>query len=159
VLGLAWNPTHRFGAYWANRCATDGARSHGPQSPLHGVSYHRHTLASASADHTIKLWDLQTTQALRSYTHHKDKVQTVRWNPAEPTVMLSGAYDRTAAVYDIRAPKAVASWKLTADVEATQWNPFAPQYYLVSGKHGHSIRSGSWPNATRPAFAQCGACS
>jgi hypothetical protein len=45
--------------------------------------------------------------------------------------MLSGAYDRTAAVFDIRAPKAVASWRLTADVEAAQWNPFAPQYYLV----------------------------
>ena len=67
----------------------------------------------------------------------------VRWNPAEPTVMLSGAYDRTAAVYDIRAPKAVASWKLTADVEAAQWNPFAPQYYLVRFGHGHGAHTGS----------------
>jgi periodic tryptophan protein 1 len=93
--------------------------------------WHRHMLASGSADHTVKLWDLGTQRAVRSFGHHRDKVQVVTWNPAEPSVVLTGAYDRTAAVFDVRAPTKIAAWTLTADVEAARWNPFSPQYYLV----------------------------
>ena len=53
--------------------------------------------------------------------------------------MLSGAYDRTAAVLDVRAPKAVSTWTLSADVEAARWNPFAPQYFLVRRDRGKAV--------------------
>jgi periodic tryptophan protein 1 len=96
----------------------------------------RHLLASASADRTVKLWDLTQGVCAASFTHHTDKVQSVQWNPREPTVLCTGSYDRTAAVLDARAPAQVSRWHLGTDVEAMAWNPFRPEYFMVGLDNG-----------------------
>lgn len=40
-------------------------------------------LASGSADHTAKLWDLNTGNCLLTFPHHQDKVQVCKWHPVE----------------------------------------------------------------------------
>ena len=97
----------------------------------------RHILASGSADHVVKVWDLSTCQCLASLTHHKDKVQTVQWHPLERTVLASGSYDGTVAVFDVRSPTNVTLFPTSADIESFQWNPHNPATFAVSTEDGN----------------------
>lgn len=98
---------------------------------------HRNLLASASADKTVKLWDLNTGKCAKSYTMHKDKVCALDWHPTESTILLSGSYDRTVIATDMRAPDAIApKWVVEADVERVRWDIHDPNFFYVTTEAG-----------------------
>ncbi|KAH8700699.1 putative rRNA processing protein Pwp1 [Talaromyces proteolyticus] len=98
---------------------------------------HRNLLASASADLTVKLWDLSTQKCAKSYTHHKDKVCALDWHPKESTVLLSGSYDRSIVAADMRTPEAkVARWSVASDVETVRWDIHDPNFFYVTTDTG-----------------------
>ncbi|KAI9598776.1 WD40-repeat-containing domain protein [Syncephalis fuscata] len=114
---------------------------------------HRNILASASADTTVKLWDLNTLKCAHSLEHHKDKVQAVTWHPVESTVLATGGYDRQVMAFDSRAPDNVTRWSVAADVEAVAWDLHSPQQLYVSTENGNvlcfDVRNG---NDSAPVF-------
>jgi periodic tryptophan protein 1 len=119
---------------------------------------HRNLLASASADKTVKLWDLNTAKCAKSYTYHTDKVCSIAWHAVESTVLLSGSYDRTVVASDMRAPDAkVPRWGVESDVENVRWDPHDQNYFYVSTENGiihyHDIRNvPSTPAGSKPVW-------
>jgi len=97
---------------------------------------HRNVLASGSADHTVKVWDITQQKCEHTLQHHTDKVQAVCWNPAQESVLLTGSFDKTAQLVDVRAPAKTISVKLTADVECCAWDLGNPERFLVSTEDG-----------------------
>ena len=93
---------------------------------------HRNLLASASADKTVKLWDLDSTKCAKSYNFHDDKVCSLAWHPSESTVLLSGSYDKTVVAADMRAPdNKVPRWSVDSDVEIVKWDPHNANHFYV----------------------------
>lgn len=93
---------------------------------------HRNLLASGSADKTIKLWDVSTTNCAKSYLYHTDKVCALAWHPTEATGLLTGSYDCTVVASDVRAlDQGSRKWMVESDVENVRWDPHDPNYFYV----------------------------
>lgn len=58
------------------------------------------------------------------------------WNVAEPSILLSGSYDRTVAVTDIRNAAGVKQVKVDSDIECVRWCHTHPFMFLASTEKG-----------------------
>uniref|UniRef100_A0A8D0CGM3 Periodic tryptophan protein 1 homolog n=1 Tax=Salvator merianae TaxID=96440 RepID=A0A8D0CGM3_SALMN len=104
------------------------------------LSWNRHlrsVLASASADHSVILWDMSRGTPAANLSFHTDKVQTLQFHPFETQTLVSGSYDKSAILYDCRSPQeGHRTWRFSGQVERVTWNHFSPHHFLASTEDG-----------------------
>ncbi|KAF6144202.1 hypothetical protein GIB67_004875 [Kingdonia uniflora] len=94
-------------------------------------------LASASADMSVKIWDVDTGKCFHTRKHHTDKVQAVAWNWYWPNALLSGSFDHSVVLTDMRFPSHTGiKSAVTADVESIAWDPYDEHAFIVSLEDG-----------------------
>lgn len=118
---------------------------------------HRSVLASTSADHTVKLWDLAQGVAARSLQeiHNNKTVSSSQWHHTESSILLTGGYDGTVGVSDVRIEdlaNMTKSYKVTRgeEVENVSWaGACAPESFYAGTDNGNiycfDIRNDSKP--------------
>ncbi|OEL38821.1 putative WD repeat-containing protein C17D11.16 [Dichanthelium oligosanthes] len=98
---------------------------------------YKNILASASADRTIKIWDVAVGKCVTTLEHHNSKVQAVVWSLCSSEMILSGSFDKSVVLKDVKncAPDCIR-WSVEADVEALAWDPHNEHSFVVSLENG-----------------------
>ena len=92
--------------------------------------FNKSILASGSADMKIILWDISSGKNIRTIKEHQDKIQIVRWNRCEDNVLLSGSFDKTIKLFDMRSEAEGMSIKVKNDIESADWCPLNSYQFL-----------------------------
>lgn len=80
-------------------------------------------LASASFDHSVRLWDVKTFASLKEYHHHSDFVYAVAFSP-DGKRLVSASKDRTVQLFDKETSKSVFTFSgMNDDVMTVAFHP------------------------------------
>lgn len=97
----------------------------GHKAPVHRTFFTSDCLhvASFSDDKTTAIWDIPTEKQLIAFDGHTDYIRAGAVSPVSPNIVLSGSYDKTVKMYDIRQEKAVFTVNHDAPVESLLFLP------------------------------------
>lgn len=97
----------------------------GHSAPVHRTFFTndmRH-ICSFSDDKSSIVWDIATEKSVNSFREHTDYVRAGAINPVSENVILSGSYDNTIKMYDVRSSKCVMSLTHGSPLESLVFLP------------------------------------
>jgi WD40 repeat protein len=96
------------------------------------------TLASASADRTVRLWDTKTKREIATLNGHVNIINSVAFSPDSKT-LASASQDKTIRLWDVREMKEII--KLEEHTDAVNSVAFSPDgKTLVSASNDETIK-------------------
>jgi WD40 repeat protein len=96
----------------------------------------RNILASGSADHTVVLWNLAEQKPLSKLSVFEEKVQSIKWHPAESSNLLAGSCEGKVRLFDCRSTSTFKTWAFDGEIEKVLWNKFDPLYFFATNDKG-----------------------
>ena len=87
-------------------------------------------IASGSSDETIKLWNIETGELVKTFEGHNDSVNSVAITPNDKYI-ISGSIDDTIKLWDIESGKCLATY---IDFEDGGWAVFDKKYFNCNEK-------------------------
>jgi WD40 repeat protein len=112
----------------------------GHAQPLHAVAfnYDGRTLATASADHSVRLWDVATGQPGRTLSGHTAPVNSVAFSP-DGNTLATGSSDHTARLWNVA----------TGELQATLGEHTNKVNSVAFSPDGNTLGTGSWDRTAR----------
>ncbi|NEQ68332.1 MAG: hypothetical protein F6J86_28865 [Symploca sp. SIO1B1] len=90
-------------------------------------------LATGSSDKTIKLWDIETGQEIRTLRGHNQEVNSVSFNP-DGNVLATGSGDKTIKLWDV---------EMGQEIRTLQGQGFGFVYSVSFSPDGNILATGS----------------
>lgn len=112
--------------------------SHG--APVFSVTYtpDNKLLASAGADQTIRIWQVENGQEVRQLTGHTGSVRSTAFSPDSQWI-ASGSEDRSVRIWDVKSGEQIRQLNgHTSDVTSVRFSPDGKQ--IVSASEDGTVR-------------------
>jgi|EP01082_Thalassiosira_pseudonana_P002002 WD repeat and SOF domain-containing protein 1 len=93
--------------------------------------------ATSSSDAAVHLWDPERSTPITSFTNlwgSDDTVTTIRYNPAERSLLAHCSNDRGIGLHDTRASSALQKSILSMKSNSLEWNPMEPYMFVVGNE-------------------------
>jgi U3 small nucleolar RNA-associated protein 15 len=92
-----------------------------------------HRVASFSDDKSVKVWDIASESVVSNFTEHTDYIRAGAVNPVSENTILSGGYDGTVKMYDVRSGKCELSLKHGSPLESLVFLPTGGIFVSAGG--------------------------
>eukprot|EP00962_Isochrysis_galbana_P025085 scaffold7712_cov119-Isochrysis_galbana.AAC.19 len=94
-----------------------------PRYPFTGVDHHWKDHLFATSGATVQLWDTSRSECLQSFEWGADTVTSVRFNPAQHSLLCCLSADRGVTMYDVNSGSALQKMTMQTRANAACWNP------------------------------------
>lgn len=64
----------------------------------------KETIASASGDNTVKIWDTRSPVSIQTLHAHPNEILSLDWNKYRENTLVTGSVDRSLKLWDLRNP-------------------------------------------------------
>lgn len=101
----------KVGTNWKyGRCTTKVFRGH--RSPVMCLQFDDNILMTGSDDTTIKIWDIESCQEIRTLIGHTDRVRCLQF---DDTKLISGSDDHSVKVWNWRTGECISTYNVHID--------------------------------------------
>jgi WD repeat and SOF domain-containing protein 1 len=129
----------------------DAADANAPDEPFHGplatwrtsgsfksIDHHWFDPVFATAsDEAVQIWSAERSMPIQTHSDlwgSEDTVTTVRYNPAERSLLAHCSADRGIGLHDTRTGTALKKTVLSMRCNDLQWNPMEPMNFCVANE-------------------------
>jgi len=124
------DPTNTYGPLASYSSSTIGS--------FKSVDHHRsESLIATASDCSVDIWSPERSSPIQSFTDlwgSDDTVNTLRYNPAERSLVATCSYDRGIGLFDVRSGSALKKTVLRMRANCLEWNPMEPMNFVVGSE-------------------------
>lgn len=103
-------------------------------SSLRCIDHHWVDPQFATGGEVVTIWDESHSKVIHSYKWGADSVLSVRFNPAEASLLASTGNDRSVCLYDLRSSAPMKKFLLSMNSNKVAWNPREPINFVVANE-------------------------
>ena len=138
VLSCGDDKVVRLWDYSAPGAKTMALSSYQSKGTLTAIDCHPDGLRFAtSGSEGVAVWDRTRQEALKDFSWGADTVSSLRFNPAEASLLASCASDRSLQLHDLRTATTPAKIILALCSNAVAWNPQEAVYLSAANEDGN----------------------
>jgi WD repeat and SOF domain-containing protein 1 len=100
--------------------------------PFMSIDHHWRTPTFATSSSVVEVWDYARSEPTHTYEWGADTITSVRFNPAEASLLATTANDRSVCLYDLRMDSPLRKVVHAMTCNALAWNPREPFNYTVA---------------------------